>query len=185
MTLLIQQFWALKWQKVKETIGANYQRETDHFLEHHVEDHFITNTKIKLPEEFLKTWLKTTGEGQVSDETIANEFDSYVRSLKWDLIKSKIAEDNKLAVDANEVKAKAKEMIIAQFGGPAIAEQLQDRLDAIADNYLSHENGQNFTKLYHQLRNEKIMKHIKENVTVSEKKVSIEEFKKVVEEHKH
>ena len=171
--------------KVKETIGGNYQRETEHFLEHHVEDHFIANTKMNLPENFLKTWLKTTGEGQVTDETIAKEFDAYVRSLKWDLIKSKIAEDNEIKVDANEVKAKATEMIIAQFGGPAIAEQLQDRLDAITDNYLSHENGQNFTKLYHQLRNEKIMKHIKENVTFSEKKVSVDEFKKIVEEHRH
>jgi trigger factor len=40
-------------------------------------------------------------------------------------------------------------------------------------------------KLYNQLRNEKILKHIRENITVQEKKVSVEEFKKIVEEHKH
>ncbi len=76
-------------------------------------------------------------------------------------------------------------MIIAQFGGPAIASQLQDRLDAITDNYLSHENGQNFMRLYNQLRLEGIMKVIKENITVQEKPVSLDEFKKIVEEHKH
>lgn len=172
-------------QKVKETIGGNYQRETEHFLEHHIEDHLISNTKINLPQDFLKSWLKATSEGQVTDDVLANEFDAYTRSLKWDLIKNKIAEDNQLQVDANEVKAKAKEMIVAQFGGPAIAEQLQDRLDAIADNYLSHENGQNFMKLYNQLRHDKIMKYIKENITVTEKKVSVEEFKKIVAEHRH
>jgi len=172
-------------QKIKETIAGNYQRETEHFLEHHVEDHFISNTKINLPEGFLKTWLKATSEGQVTDEILAKEFDAYTRNLKWDLIKNKIAEDNKIQVDAEEVKGKAKEMIIAQFGGPAIANQLADRLDAIADNYLSNENGQNFMKLYNQLRNERIMKHIKENISVNEKKVSVEEFKKIVEEHRH
>lgn len=172
-------------QKIKETIQGNYQRETEHFLDHSIEDHFISNTKITLPEDFLKNWLKATSEGQVTDEVIATEFESYIRSVKWDLIKNKIAEDHNIKVEADDVKAKAREMIIAQFGGPGIASQLQDRLDAITDNYLSHENGQNFMRLYNQLRLERIMKVIKENITVQEKAVSLDEFKKIVEEHKH
>jgi trigger factor len=171
--------------KVKETIGGNYHRETEYFLEHNIEDHFISNTKISLPEEFLREWLKITGEGKINDEVLANEFESYTRNLKWDLIKNKIADDNKITVEADEVKSKAKELIISQFGGAAFAEQMQDKLDSFADNYLSHENGQNFMKLYNQLRNEKIFTHIKANVTVVEKKVSVDEFKKIVEEHKH
>ena len=66
-----------------------------------------------------------------------------------------------------------------------IAEQIKDRLDAFADNYLSNENGKNFTRLYNQLRNEKILGHIKQHITVDEKKVGLEEFKKIVKEHKH
>lgn len=171
--------------KVKETIGNNYKRESDYFLEHHIEDHFLNTTKINLPEGFLKNWLKATSEGKVTDEVLANEFDSYSRNLKWDLIKSKIAEDTKISVDAEEVKVRAKEVIVSQFGGAAFAEQLQDKLDAIADNYLSHENGQNFMRLYTQLRNDKIMKHIREHITLVEKKVNVDEFKKIVQEHKH
>ncbi|MBX2967619.1 MAG: trigger factor [Cyclobacteriaceae bacterium] len=172
-------------QKIKETIQENYKRETEHFLDHYIEDHFISNTKISLPEDFLKTWLKATSEGQLTDEVIAKEFESYVRSVKWDLIKNKIAEDNNIKVEADDVKAKARELIISQFGGPAIASQLADRLDAITDNYLSHENGQNFMRLFNQLRLERIMKVIKEHITVQEKEVSLDEFKKIVEEHKH
>jgi trigger factor len=172
-------------EKVKETISGNYQRETEHFLDHHIEDYLLKETTINLPHDFLKTWLKTTGKGEINDDVLAKEFDEYLRSLKWDLIKNKIAEDHKIQVDANEVKGRAKEMIINQFGGPAIADQLSDRLDAITDNYLSHENGQNFMRLYNQLRHEKIMKFIKENITLTEKKVSVDEFKKLVEEHRH
>ncbi|MCU0358634.1 MAG: trigger factor [Cyclobacteriaceae bacterium] len=176
-------------EKIRETISGNYQRETQHFLDHHIEDHFIKETKIDLPNDFLKTWLKSTGKGEITDEVLAREFDDYVRSLKWDLIKNKIAEDNQLSVETAEVQAQvqahAKDMIISQFGGPAIAEQLSDRLDAITDNYLSHENGQNFMRLYNQLRHDKILKHIKANITVQEKKVSLDEFKKIVEEHRH
>jgi trigger factor len=171
--------------KVKETIGQNYKRESDFFLEHHIEDHFINTTKINIPEGFLKNWLKATSEGKVTDEVLVKEFDAYTRNLKWDLIKSKIAEDSKISVDAEEVRARAKEVILAQFGGAAFAEQIQDKLDGITENYLSHENGQNFMRIYNQLRNDKIMKHIRENVTLVDKKVSVDEFKKIVLEHKH
>ncbi len=171
--------------KVKETISENYKRETDHFLDHHIEDYFLENTKINLPDSFLKTWLKSTSEGQVTDTVLNTEFDHYVRGLKWDLIKNKIADDNQIKVEADEVRNKAKDMIVAQFGGQVFADQLKDKLDGIADNYLSKENGQNFMRLYNQLRSEKIMKHIKENITIQEKNVSVEEFKKIAEEHKH
>jgi len=171
--------------KVKETISENYKRESEHFLDHHIEDHFIANTTINLPDEFLKTWLVATSKGEITDSVLEKEFEAYKRGLKWDLVKNRVADDNKLAVDATEVREKAKELIVAQFGGQAFAEQIADRLDGIADNYLQNENGQNFMKLYNQLRNEKIMKFIKENITVQEKKVSVDEFKKIVEEHKH
>jgi trigger factor len=171
--------------KVKETIGENYKRESDHFLEHNIEDYFVENTKINLPVEFLRHWLKNTGEGKITDDILDKEFESYKRGLVWDIVKNRIADDNKISVEADEVKNKAKELIIAQFGGPAFAEQLQDRLDGIADNYLANENGQNFMKLYQQIRNEKIVNHIKQNITLAEKKVKVEEFKKIVEEHKH
>lgn len=171
--------------KVKETISENYKREAEHFLDHHIEDYFVENTSINLPEDFLKAWLKSSSQGKVTDDVIGQEFDAYKRSLKWDLVKNRIADDNKITVEADEVRAKAKEMIIAQFGGQAFAEQISDRLDGIADNYLQNENGQNFMRLYNQLRSEKIMKFIKDSITIQEKKVSVEEFKKIVAEHKH
>jgi trigger factor len=171
--------------KVKETISENYQRESEHFLDHHVEDYFISNTQINLPDEFLKNWLKVSSQGKIDDDVLVKEFEEYKRGLKWDLVKNRIAEDNKITVESEEVRAKAKEMIIAQFGGQAFADQIADRLDGITDNYLQHENGQNFMKLYNQLRNEKIMKFIKDRISVDEKKVSVDEFKKITAEHTH
>ncbi len=171
--------------KIRETIGENYKRETEHFLDHHIEDYFLEHTKINLPADFLKTWLKSTSQGQVTDDVLETEFDNYTRGLKWDLIKNKIADDNNIKVEADEVREQAKEMIVAQFGGQAFADQLKDKLDGIAENYLSNENGQNFMRLFNQLRTDKIMKHIKDSITVEEKSVGVEEFKKIVSEHKH
>jgi trigger factor len=171
--------------KVKETITENYQRESQHFFEHSIEDYYVANTKINLPDSFLKNWLKVSSQGKITDDVLQQEFEEYKRGLKWDLVKNKIAEDNKITVEAEEVRAKAKDLIIAQFGGQAFAEQIADRLDGITDNYLQHENGQNFMKLYNQIRNEKILNVIKENISVEEKKVSLDEFKKITSEHTH
>lgn len=173
--------------KIRETITENYKRETDHLLEHEIQHHLVDNTKVNMPEGFLKTWLKLSGDGKITDEVIGKEFNDYKNSLKWDLIRNKIAEQNKITVEGGEVKERAKQMIAQQFGGPQIAEQLGDKFDGIADNYLSGQDGkgENFMRLYNQIRNEKIMKVIKENITVSEKKVTLEEFKKLASEHAH
>jgi trigger factor len=78
-------------------------------------------------------------------------------------------------------------MIAEQFGGAAIAAQLGDKMDSIADNYLSGQDGkgQNFMRIYNQLRQEKIIGAIKEKITIAEKNVTLEEFKKLVEKHNH
>ena len=143
------------------------------------------DTKINMPDAFLKSWLKTTSEGKVTDDILEKEFNEYRDGLKWDLIKNKLAEDLKITVEQAEVKSMAKAMIAEQFGGPAIAEQLGDKFDGIADNYLSGQDGkgENFMRLYNQLRHEKIMKAIKETATLSEQKVSLDEFRKIAEEH--
>jgi trigger factor len=172
-------------EKIRATIAENYGRETDHFLAHTIEDHFLKETKINLPDEFLKTWLKASGGGQITDQVLDLEFEDYKRGLKWDLIKNRMTEDHKIEVAADEVKDRARKLIIDQFGGPRIAEQLADRLDAIVDNYLTNENGKNFTRLYSMVRNEKIIALIRQTITLKEERVTLEEFRKVVQEHKH
>lgn len=171
--------------KVRATIAENYARESDHFTEHLIEDYLLDHTDINLPEEFLRTWLKNTSEGRVTDEVLEKEFSSYRRGLVWDLIKNKIAEDHKISVETEEVRDKAKELIVGQFGGQAFVEQIKDKLDGIADNYLYNEDGKNYMKIFRQLRDEKIIALIKEKISISEKKVSADEFRKITSEHTH
>ncbi|HNP77314.1 MAG: trigger factor [Cyclobacteriaceae bacterium] len=173
--------------KIRETISENYQRESNHLLEHEIQHHLNDHTKVNMPDQFLKTWLKSTGDGTITDEVIEKEFNEYRNGLKWDLIKTRIAEDHQIKVDGTEVRNRAKELIAQQFGGPAIAEQLGDKFDSIADNYLSGQDGkgENFMRLYNQIRQEKIMKVVKENITIQSKKVTLDEFKELAAAHQH
>jgi len=174
-------------EKIKSTIGENYNRESDHLLNHEIQHHLVDHTKISMPESFLKNWLKMSSNGQVTEEILDKEFNAYKESLKWDLIKNKIAEEKAIKVEGDEVREKAKQQITEQFGGAAIAAQLGDKLNDIANNFLSGKDGKGemFMKIYNQLRDEKIMKSIKDSITIDEKKVSLDEFKKKAAEHRH
>lgn len=171
-------------EKVRETIEQNYNRESDHMFEHEMEHFFTDKIKFQLPEEFLKDWLKKTDE-KINDEVLAREFTSYSREMRWNLIREKVAEQANINIEAADVREKAKVMIIEQFGGAGIAEQLGDRMDAFADNYLQGNEGKNFRRLYNQLRNERISAYIREKISVTDKTVSLDEFKKHVAEHQH
>lgn len=173
--------------KIRETIGENYQRESNHLLEHEIQHHLVDHTSVNMPDQFLKAWLKSSGDGKITDEVIGKEFEDYKKGLKWDLIKNRIADEYKITVETPEVRDRAKQLIAQQFGGPAIIDQLGERFDAIADNYLSGQDGkgENFMRIYNQLRHERIIKAVKEKITITEKKVTLEEFKKAADAHAH
>jgi trigger factor len=140
-----------------------------------------------MPDNFLKTWLKNTSDGKVTDEVLEKEFTQYRESLKWDLIKNQITEEKSITVEGDEVRDHAKKLILEQFGGEAIAAQLGSKLDDIANNYLAGQDGkgETFMRIYNQLRHDKIMKVVKEAITIHEKKVTLDEFKKIAASHRH
>jgi len=166
--------------KISNTISGNYSRETALFLENSIRDHFVAKTKIDVPNEFLKRWLIASNDGKVTEEVLEKEYDMYVTSLKWDLIKSKIAEENEVKVENEDVLAKSKAMIMEQFGGQSMGDQFADKLDEFADNYLKANNGENYMTVFSQVHGEKIMEVIKGKISITEKAVSVDEFQKIV-----
>lgn len=165
--------------KVEESISANYSKESDYLLEHDIRDHFVLKTKMDTPNEFLKEWLFISNEGKFTKEQIEAEFDLYVAELKWSLIRNKISEEGKIEVKPEEIKAKAIESLAEQFGGPAVLEQLGDKMDEFADSYLKANNGENYTTVYNQVASNKVYQYVIENVTINNKKVSLDEFRKL------
>ena len=167
-------------EKVKTTISENYVRESDMFLDHSVRKQFVENTKMNLPDEFLKDWLFVSNEGKITKEVIDKEYEMYATDLKWTIIQNKISEDNEIKAEHEDVIATAKTMIRAQLQQSGMAGQMEDSLDMFVDNYLKGENGNNYMKVFEQSRNEKVLAFVKEKIKVSTKKVDMEKFKDIV-----
>jgi trigger factor len=168
-------------KKIDESINLNYGKESDHLLERDVRDYFVEKTKITTPNDFLKDWLLMTNAGKVTKEQIDSEFELYIKDLKWSLIRNRIAEDNKLSVEQNDITEKTKLILAEQFGGPAILEQLGDKMDEFVKNYLEGNEGQNYTNVVNQVIADKVYDFVKENITITDKKVSLDEFRKKAE----
>ena len=167
--------------KVKETMQENYDRETYNLMMLDIRKTVLEKTDFEVPEEFLKRWLLEKNDGNVTEEQIENEFDDYLKDLRWNLITNKIAEDKEIKVEHEDVKSKAREMIEEQLGQSGLLQQLGDNLDPFVDNYLQGENGNNYMQVFNQAKTEKIFDYIRENATIEEKEITVDEFKEEVE----
>ncbi len=167
-------------EKIKTTIEENYEKETMAFLDYSIQKEFVDKTKIELPDEFLKRWLIASNEGKITEEDIKNEYDAYIKDLKWSLIKSKIAEDNELKTEHEDVMEKARELIRENLAQSGMGSQFESNIDAFVDNYLKGDEGNNYYKVFNQAHAEKIMGKIKETISIGNKEVDVEKFKKLV-----
>jgi trigger factor len=165
--------------KLKETITENYNKEAENLLTRDIHDHFVKTTKIDLPDAFLKNWLYESNQGKITKEQIEKEYDLYVNEVKWSLIKNKIAEGNDVKVENEEIIKKTKEMIGQQFGNMNFGEEMEETFNKIADNYLKQENGKNYMKMFEQVFLDKVLSLIKGKISLQEKKINVDEFKKI------
>jgi trigger factor len=166
-------------EKLKTTIQENYSKETEALINRDIEQKLIKNTEITLPSDFLKDWLFKSNNGKFSKDEIENQFERFSEDLKWNLIKNKIAEENSIKAEHNEILAKSKEYILQQFGNLPLTEEMDETLNKIADNYLKQDNGKAYMQTYESVLAEKTLEFIKTKIKIDEKSVSLDEFKKL------
>ena len=135
---------------------------------------------MNLPDEFLKRWLLASNEGKITEEDLKKEYDSYAREMKWSIIQNRISNDLDLKVENSDIEDKAKEMIKDQLASSGLLGQFEDNLDTFVQNYLQSEKGENYYRLFNQVKTDKVFAAIKEKMKVEDKKVDVEEFKKIV-----
>lgn len=166
-------------EKVKSIISENYDRESEFFFNQKTREKLIEDAKINLPDEFLKKFLVRNNE-EATEESVEKEYNMYADELKWSLIKGKVIKDQDMKVEYQDVVDEAKNMIRLQFAGSGmVGDQFESSLDGFAANYLQGENGENYRKVHTQVESQKVFEFIRENASVNEKTVGIEEFRKL------
>lgn len=176
-----EQFEAL----VKEDISKNYQLEGKYKLQNDVFDYLMENIKMEFPVEFLKRWIYLTQKDNPNITNIDEAYPSFEKGLKWDLIKSKIAQEHELKVTYDEVLLTTKQDIYRQFGISASGdERLEQLVTEMANNMLKKDNGDEYRKKANDILGDKVLDKVATLVTTKQKTVSPKQFKEIVDNSK-
>ena len=166
-------------ERLGKELVSSFANESDRLFMRQVADKFIDDLKIELPNEFMKRWLKESGESQVKQEEIDTHYDDYARALKWQMIESKIVTDNNINVTPDDVRAQ----IMSYFQSTGeVDEETQKRLNEIADNIM--QNQEEVKRIYDQLLDTRMRDLLKSTLKLKDKEVSYDEFIKLATETK-
>lgn len=161
-------------EKIKQDYAAYFEKESDRKLKNDIVLDIIKNTKIELPDEFLKRWLMTVGEKKPSKEQVEEEYPNYKDGLKWQLVENKIIKDNDIKVTQEELKEGVREQLRQQFAYYGMQQADDEMMEDMVQKFLQRED--EVRKVNDQLYDEKVMEFFKEKATLKEVKTTSEKF---------
>jgi len=163
--------------KVQEDLNKMFGQDSDRLLMRQFREDFDKKLKLELPDEFLKQWIKAVNEKPITDDQIEQEYEQYTQGLRWQLIEGKLIKSHELKIDAEEVKAFAKNAIKQQYAQYGIPDMDDSVLDSSAQELLKNE--EQVRNIYDNIYAEKLLHVVKETAKLKNKEVDFDEFVKL------
>ena len=161
--------------KIKEDAERQFVQQSDQKLLNDVIETLIDNTKFKLPADFLKRWIQSTGEVRLTQEEAEAEYDRSEKGLRYQLIEGKLRETYpELQIKIEELNAFAHDMIkvqMAQYGQMSPTDQ---EVDGIVARIMG--NDEEVRRLSEQLNTKKLLEFFKANAKLKTKTISYDQF---------
>jgi trigger factor len=160
--------------KIAEDLNRMFSGDSDRVFNNAVSKKLIEETKIDLPESFLKRWIAATSKEPITAEKAEQDFEGYRDGLKWQLIQNKIIKEQGLKVEPQDAMNYVKAMMVNQYAQYGIPAPPDAELDKYAKNALANQEEAN--RIYDNLYQSKIFTVLKGMVKLNEKTVSYEKF---------
>ena len=160
--------------KLKEDAEKNFSNQSDQKFLNDVTEFLISNTKFDLPADFLKKWMQTAGDKNLTAEESQIEFEKSEKGLRYQLIESKIIEENKLKIDSDQIKKFSKEVILMQMKQYGQLNPGDKELESISNRLMS--NKDEVKRISDQLLSQKLIKLFKSEMKLKTISVNYEKF---------
>lgn len=162
-------------ERIKEDLQKQFEPQADQKLLNDITEFLVEKTKFKLPADFLKRWMKTSGKEELSPEQASEEYEKSEKGIRYQLIEGQIITENKLDISFEELK---------DFAGTLVANQMRQygqepdetQIEGIVSNVLT--NPEETRRISEQLMSNKILTFFKENAPLKQKKVGFDSFVK-------
>ena len=159
--------------KIKEEFQKELEVQSNFKFIIDAKDKLIEKADMKLPDEFLKRWIVVANE-KTTPEDVEKSYPEMRKEFAWQLIKGKIATDNNIVINENDLLDAAKDQISSQFRQYGLSSLPDEQLTEFAKQSLSKEDERQH--LHDRKLDEKVAAYLKETVKVDEKSVTTQEF---------
>ncbi len=163
-------------ERVKKDVAVSYVSESDrHFVNDCIEA-VIAKADLELPKDFLKKWIMETNEEEITEEQLETQMDSFMKSMRWNLIESKLMEQFPgLKVSQDDIRDHIKGLFL---NGQEETEEMKERMDMIVNNLM--QNKDQVKSIYDHVFEQRLISTFKKEVKMIEKELSYDEFVEMV-----
>jgi trigger factor len=166
-------------KKVKSNIEKQLLPESDYkFILDAKKALLEKATDLQFPDEFLKRWLLVSNPDRTA-ESFEEDYPKIIEDLKYHLIEEQLIKDNGLTVEDAEIKEASENAIRAQFAAYGMSDVPAQLLENYSQEQLKKED--TVRNLISKVLETKLIKVLKEQATVKNKKTTVEDFQKMFE----
>ena len=163
--------------KIEERLVAEYANETEYRLSRDIREYLVKKADLKLPEIFMKKWLKVANEGKFTAEQIDKEFDAFAEDYRWSLVRDFLLKKYGVKIEQEDILASARGFAAYQFAMYGMPNVPAEQLDNYAKSILADENQSR--RIVEQVESEKAIAAVKPELKINKKSVSVEQFREL------
>lgn len=164
--------------KLKADAEKQFIQQSDQKLLNDVTEYLVENTKFDLPQDFLQKWLQTAGDQILTEAEAKAEYEKSEKSMRYQLIESKLIVENNLQVDFEQLKAFASDQIKAQMAQFGQLNPTEKEVEDIVARVMSNQD--EVKRMSEQLTSQKLLAFYKDNAKLKSKTLSYDAFVKEV-----
>jgi trigger factor len=159
--------------KITEEVESMFKQDADRKLQNDIYTQLTGQTKMQLPDTFLRKWLKATND-KLTDEELEQGYADFAKNLKWTLIENKIITDNEIKIDYKDVFEIAKQRLDAQFRMYSPQPMPEDQLAQYTATFLQEK--ENANRIFDEVKALKVFEYIQSTATVEAKDIDYNKF---------
>jgi trigger factor len=159
---------------LKAEISKYFDGQSKKILQSDILDTFLKQTTVNLPDDFLKRWMRLTSEKPITAEEVEAQYDEFSKSMKWRLIVNKLIKLNNITVSEEELKEHTRNGLKGYLN---VNDDLMETPEY--QNWITNMMGNkdHVQRTYDQILEEKLFNFIESQVEVSDKPITLDEFK--------
>ncbi|MCD8208441.1 MAG: trigger factor family protein [Bacteroidales bacterium] len=163
--------------KMGERLVVEYGQEAEYKFGVDARKYLIDKAAVELPSAFLKRWLVAANEGKYTVEDVEKEFDGFLEDFKWQCVRDYLMRKFEVKVDRDDLLAEAKSFAAYQFAMYGMYDVPNENIEQFAYRIMSDERDSR--RVAEAVEQRKVLAVVKEQVSVDEKTVTLDEFREL------